>query len=135
MCICVFFFFQTKDGIQYFCLSLGLGDVYYIQTFGFFDFSKIDFFFCLFVFCFCCLYVVFLFDVCVICSWVDGGVVADHSIGRKHDFRRGHAQDMVESGCTLGEWRSPAFMAYVDYAKLEAAAVVAAHAGDSSDSD
>ena len=39
---------------------------------------------------------------------------------RTHDLRRGHAQDLVESGAPLatilaaGEWRSPAFLAYID---------------------
>lgn len=70
------------------------------------------------------------------------------------DFRRGHAQDLVDAGwpfvalhfhglascCSLGarigeilragEWRSPAFMAYLDVTALEAAAVVEAALGE-----
>ena len=50
-----------------------------------------------------------------------------------HDFRRGHAQDLVESGADLqrilraGEWVSPAFLKYLDTVKCEKAAVVQAH--------
>ena len=76
---------------------------------------------------------------------------------RTHDLRRGHAQDLVESGVSLvvggnllvaspccagatlavilaaGEWRSPAFLSYIDEAKLETDVVVAAHVDDSDD--
>jgi hypothetical protein len=51
---------------------------------------------------------------------------------RLHDFRRGHAQDMSENGATLceilaaGEWRSPAFLVYLDAAELETRAVIEA---------
>ena len=67
--------------------------------------------------------------------------ISDAGAHRTHDFRRGHAQDLVESGSSLavilaaGEWKSPAFMAYIDHGKLEAAVVVEAHANESSDSD
>ena len=49
-----------------------------------------------------------------------------------HDFRRGHAQDMLERGAGLnailqaGEWRSSAFAAYLKVADLEARAVLEA---------
>ena len=42
-----------------------------------------------------------------------------------HDLRRGHAEDMRESGCTLaeilaaGQWKSSAFLSYLDEADLE----------------
>ena len=42
-----------------------------------------------------------------------------------HDFRRGHAEDMRKSGCTLaqilnaGQWKSTAFLAYINEAELE----------------
>jgi len=77
-----------------------------------------------------------------------------------HGFRRGHAQDLVESGrdCSCvhcfyvhlilclagaplqeilraGEWRSPTFMTYLDLALLEPAAVVEAALLEESDSD
>jgi hypothetical protein len=59
-----------------------------------------------------------------------------------HDFRRGHTQDLLDKGANLaeilraGEWRTPAFLCYVDLQKLEKNAVVEAHANDSdSDSD
>jgi hypothetical protein len=42
-----------------------------------------------------------------------------------HDFRRGHAQDLLESGATLaeillaGQWRSSSFLKYLREAELE----------------
>ena len=51
---------------------------------------------------------------------------------RLHDFRRGHAQDMLERGVGLaaillaGDWRSSAFMSYLDTADLQARAVLEA---------
>ena len=62
------------------------------------------------------------------------------SLFRLHDLRRGHAKDLQESGATLaeilaaGEWRSCAFMAYLDRDALERDAVVEAHLLES-DSD
>ena len=58
---------------------------------------------------------------------------------RTHDLRRGHGQDLVESGATLaellaaGEWRSNAFKAYLQEECLEAGAVMDAHYDDSSE--
>ena len=59
-----------------------------------------------------------------------------------HDFRRGHAQDLTERGASLaqilraGEWRTPAFMCYLNLQKLEKDAVVQAHVDESgSESD
>jgi len=55
--------------------------------------------------------------------------------------RRGHTQDLVDSGAPLaeillaGQWRSRAFHCYVDDAKLESSAVMSAHMDDSSDDD
>ena len=60
---------------------------------------------------------------------------------RLHDFRRGHAQDLADSGARLaeilaaGEWRSPAFLKYLDAQSLECDAVVAAHVADSSEDE
>ena len=54
-----------------------------------------------------------------------------------HDFRRGHAQDLLESGAGLalilkaGEWKSAAFLAYVDWSRLEEKAVLEAQLADS----
>ena len=54
------------------------------------------------------------------------------------DFRRGHAQDLLEAGASLGtilragEWRSSAFMAYLDVSVMEAKAVLEAHWAQSS---
>jgi hypothetical protein len=56
---------------------------------------------------------------------------------RSHDFRRGHAQDMAASGADLasilaaGEWRSPAFLAYLSREELEGEAILQAHLADS----
>ena len=83
--------------------------------------------------------------------------VADAEKYRTHDFRRGHAKDLQLSGapagswshcapcvvvCGLsgaslyeilaaGEWRSPAFMDYLDWARLEADTVLQAHVDES----
>ena len=52
------------------------------------------------------------------------GVPAAKSFGT-HDFRRGHAQDMLSAGSTLaqilsaGHWKSSAFLRYIDQAELE----------------
>ena len=60
---------------------------------------------------------------------------------RSHDFRRGHAQDMLENGATLceilaaGQWRSPSFMKYLDATSLEKEAVVEANVDESSEDE
>ena len=60
---------------------------------------------------------------------------------RTHDLRRGHARDLQLSGASLieilkaGEWRSPAFLSYLDLHDLERDAVLEAHLGESSDSE
>ena len=52
---------------------------------------------------------------------------------RLHDFRRGHAQDLLEGGSSLtlilkaGEWKSAAFLRYLQVEELEARAVLEAH--------
>ena len=57
---------------------------------------------------------------------------------RTHDLRRGHADDLRASGASLwvilsaGQWSSPAFLKYLDTAKLEADAVLQAHLDESS---
>ena len=56
---------------------------------------------------------------------------------RTHDLRRGHALDLQLSGEPLwvilaaGDWRSPAFLAYLDKHQLEADLVMQAHLADS----
>ena len=60
---------------------------------------------------------------------------------RMHDFRRGHAQDLLDSGASLaemlsaGQWRSPAFLRYIAEETLERDAIVQAHLEESSDED
>ena len=60
---------------------------------------------------------------------------------RSHDLRRGHAEDLRLGGATLGEilragdWRSPAFLAYLDAEQLERDRTVEAHLVDSSDDE
>ena len=60
---------------------------------------------------------------------------------RCHDLRRGHAKDLQMSGASLyeilaaGEWRSPAFMDYMDTMELEKSVVVEAHMDESSSED
>ena len=56
--------------------------------------------------------------------------VADAQLYRCHDLRRGHAKDLQESGAPLwvilaaGEWKSPAFLAYLDLHRLETDMVI-----------
>ena len=56
-----------------------------------------------------------------------------------HDIRRGHAKDLQMSGASLaeilaaGQWRSPAFMKYLDQSELEQG--VALEAAVESDDD
>ena len=86
--------------------------------------------------------------------------VTDAELYRTHDFRRGHAQagamrtaaprstrrrrlaqDLVDSGAPLveilraGRWRSPSFFDYVEERALEDAAIVQAHADESSEEE
>ncbi|CAK0879802.1 unnamed protein product [Prorocentrum cordatum] len=62
--------------------------------------------------------------------------VQEAGLFRLHDLRRGHASDLQEAGATLaeilaaGEWRSCAFMAYLDRDDLERDAVVEAEPRD-----
>ena len=67
--------------------------------------------------------------------------VPNASIYRTHDLRRGHCQDMVDNGSTVaeilraGQWRSAAFLNYVDLDELERGAVMEAHMDESSSDD
>lgn len=60
---------------------------------------------------------------------------------RTHDIRRGHTQDLVDNGASLaqilsaGQWKSPAFLQYVDLDELEKGAVIEAHMEESSSDD
>ena len=68
------------------------------------------------------------------------GVAGAHKY-RTHDWRRGHAKDMQLKGATLyqilmaGEWKSPAFLAYMDMVELELGATMEAHMAESSSED
>lgn len=67
--------------------------------------------------------------------------IAKADLYRPHDLRRGHAEDMRAWGCELakilhwGEWKSPAFLSYVEASQLEADAVVSAHVDESSEDE
>ena len=67
--------------------------------------------------------------------------VGEAQLFRTHDFRRGHAGDLQTSGATLlhileaGEWRSPAFLKYLDMETMERDLVVQAHLVESSDDE
>ena len=67
--------------------------------------------------------------------------IQDSELYKLHDFRRGHAQDLLEKGITLktillvGEWRSPAFMCYLDMSEVELRATMEAQWVDSSDDE
>ena len=60
---------------------------------------------------------------------------------RTHDLRRGHALDLQLSGAPLwqilpaGEWRSPAFMQYLDMHRLDRDLVFQAHLDEESEDD
>ena len=64
--------------------------------------------------------------------------IPEAKLYRTHDLRRGHARDLQRSGSSLmeileaGEWRSPAFLTYLDKAQLETDAVIEAHLAESS---
>ena len=65
--------------------------------------------------------------------------IADAPMYRCHDLRRGHARDLQANGAGLreilaaGDWRSAAFMSYLDTAQLEEGATLEAHEAESSD--
>ena len=67
--------------------------------------------------------------------------VSDAALYRTHDLRRGHARDLQVRGGVLreilaaGDWRSPAFLRYLDVGELERGAVAEAHLDDSSDDE
>ena len=67
--------------------------------------------------------------------------VADSATFVLHDFRRGHARDLQLDGANLraileaGQWRSCAFLKYLDVEGLERDAIVEAHVCESSDED
>ena len=67
--------------------------------------------------------------------------VANADLYRTHDWRRGHAKDLQCAGAALreileaGEWRSPAFLDYLDLEKLEHDLVVEAHMDESSEGE
>ena len=67
--------------------------------------------------------------------------VQDAGLYRTHDFKRAHARDLQLSGCSLnvillaGQWRSPAFLSYLDLHRLESDMVLHAHFDDSSDEE
>ena len=67
--------------------------------------------------------------------------VQNASAYRTHDLRRGHALDLQLSGAPLwqilqaGEWRSPAFMQYLDMHRLDRDLVIQAHLDEESDED
>ena len=60
---------------------------------------------------------------------------------RTHDIRRGHARDLQQSGSSLleilhaGEWRSAAFLDYLDKDELECDGTLEAHLNESSDDE
>ena len=65
--------------------------------------------------------------------------VSDANLYGTHDFRRGHAEDMRKAGCSLaeilkaGQWRSAAFMHYLDEAELDKDLALAVAIGENDD--
>ena len=70
------------------------------------------------------------------CILAELGVANAHEY-RTHDLRRGHALDLQLSGAPLheileaGDWKSPAFLVYLDRDRLERDMVMQAHFEDS----
>ena len=60
---------------------------------------------------------------------------------RTHDLRRGHCKDLQQKGASLyeilqaGEWKSPAFLSYMDMAELDRDVVAEAMRDESSSED
>ena len=77
----------------------------------------------------------------VLRGWLGVLKIDNASSYRTHDLRRGHARDMLAAGARLceilraGEWRSAAFLAYLDKAELECGATLEAHLGESSEDE
>ena len=73
--------------------------------------------------------------------WLQVLQVPDALHYRTHDIRRGHARDLQRSGSSLleilhaGEWRSAAFLSYLDTDDLECDATLEAHLCESSDDE
>jgi hypothetical protein len=73
--------------------------------------------------------------------WLTCLGVPDATKYRTHDIRRGHARDLQLAGSSLmeilkaGEWRSAAFLAYLDKGELECSATLEAHLNESSDEE
>ena len=73
--------------------------------------------------------------------WLSALGIQDANKYRTHDIRRGHARDLQRAGSSLwqilqaGEWRSAAFLAYMDKQELECAATLDAHIDESSDDE
>ena len=73
--------------------------------------------------------------------WLGVLGIPDSNKFRTHDLRRGHARDLQASGASLyeilkaGEWRSSAFLKYLDESDLECQAAFEAHVGQSSDEE
>ena len=67
--------------------------------------------------------------------------VPQAGVYRTHDIRRGHAQDLLVKGASLseilraGQWKSPAFLEYLDLEVLEKGAVLEANLDESSSDD
>ena len=67
--------------------------------------------------------------------------IAEAGAYRTHDFRRGHADDLRRMGKSLreilmaGDWRSAAFLDYLDQVQLEADVIAEAHLADTSDEE
>ena len=74
-------------------------------------------------------------------GWLVQLQVKEASHYRTHDFRRGHARDMLRAGARLheilhaGEWRSAAFLQYLDKVELECEATLHDQLDESSDDD
>ena len=77
----------------------------------------------------------------VLRGWLQAINVPEWSKYRTHDLRRGHARDMLRNGARLceilraGEWKSAAFLAYLDGTELECDATLEAHVLESSDEE
>ena len=74
-------------------------------------------------------------------GWLQHLGIPDALAYRTHDIRRGHARDLMKGGARLheilaaGDWKSAAFLKYLDSVELESGATLEAHVAESSSDD
>ena len=80
-------------------------------------------------------------SLAILRGWLQHLQVPEALLYRTHDIRRGHARDLMKGGARLheilaaGDWRSAAFLNYLDGIELESGATLEAHIAESSGDD